>query len=169
MAEKIFNLIKKQEAEQNGQNILNYQLQQLQIIKTLDGQPKIESLQTLILEDNRLDGNALKSISENFKNLISLSLTNNQIVSLDELHVLTKLNNLQQLDFQNNQVEQQKDYRKKIFEMFPNLQIFDNKNKDGNNIKYSDEDINDKEGLKSDSEYNENDKDHEDEFIQQFI
>ncbi|CAD8089586.1 unnamed protein product [Paramecium sonneborni] len=188
MAEHILNLINKQAAEQQGQleeldiseikieqitpeiteNLKKHsQLSSLAItscgLKTLEGLPQIESLEVLILEGNKLDGNALKYISENFKNLICLSLADNQIKTFDELRVLTKLPNLQQLDLSENQVEQQNEYHQKIFEMLPNLQVLDNKNKEGKAIEYSDEDIGDEEGLGSDSEFNEDEDDDEEE------
>ncbi|CAD8064674.1 unnamed protein product [Paramecium primaurelia] len=187
MAEKIINLIKKQ-ADEQGQleeldiseikidqltteiteNLKKHQkLQSLAItscgLKTLKGLPTMDSLEVLILEGNQLDGSAIKYICENFQNLICLSLAGNQIKSLEELQILKNLSSLQQLDLSDNEVELQAGYHQKIFEMLPNLQVLDNKNKDGKEIEYSDEDNGEEEGIGSDSEFNDDEEDDEEE------
>ncbi|CAK73675.1 unnamed protein product (macronuclear) [Paramecium tetraurelia] len=187
MAEKIINQIKKQ-AEDQGEleelDIQEIRIEQLtqeiteslkkhQKLKTLaitccglkqlNGLPAMDQLEVLMLEGNCLDGSALKYISENFKNIICLSLAENQIKSLEELQVLKNLSSLQQLDLSDNEVEQQAGYHQKIFEMLPNLQVLDNKNKDGKGIEYSDEDNDFEEGIGSDSEFNDDEDEDEDE------
>ncbi|CAD8165355.1 unnamed protein product [Paramecium octaurelia] len=187
MAEKIINQIKKQAQEQGELEELDIQeirIEQLTPeitetlkkhkklltlaitscgLKQLNGLPTMDSLEVLILEDNSLDGSALKYISENFKNIVCLSLACNQIKSLEELQVLKNLSALQQLDLSDNEVEQQDGYHKKIFEMLPNLEVLDNKNKDGKCIEYSDEDDDDEEGIENDSEFNDDEDEEEEE------
>ncbi|CAK93087.1 unnamed protein product (macronuclear) [Paramecium tetraurelia] len=132
-------------------------------LKTLEGLPKMDSLEVLILEGNSLDFKALNYISENFKKLVCLSLADNQIKSFEELRVLSNLPQLQQLDLSDNKVEQQTGYHQKIFQMLPNLQVLDNKNQEGEEIEYSDEEGGDQDGIGSDSEFNENEEDDDEE------
>lgn len=56
-------------------------------LTTLEGFPKIPNLENLILENNQLDGSALKYIANNFKSLVCLSMAENKIKSFDVLMI----------------------------------------------------------------------------------
>lgn len=57
-------------------------------------------------------------------NLQSLSLSGNKISCFDDIKLLDNLTNLIQLDLNNCKISEKNHYRKKIFQIFPNLQVF---------------------------------------------
>jgi acidic leucine-rich nuclear phosphoprotein 32 family protein A/C/D len=91
---------------------------------------------------------------------------------------LTKLDKLIQLDLSECPIAEKPDYRKKVFEMFPSLNILDNKDVDGLSFDYEDGDLGDPEDgeeeffddgdeeagwEEDDEEYDEDEEDDEDE------
>src|SRR3990167_10484313 len=70
------------------------------------------------------------------QDLQTLSLTTNSISTFEELEPLKKLTKLAQLDLSENPIASKPDYRQKVFEMFSNLDILDNKDEEGQSIVY---------------------------------
>jgi len=69
-----------------------------------------------------LNGSHIKCLAR-FADLGSLSLGGNNIKDYDELQPLTELKGLLQLDLFGCAVSEKKDYREKLFAMFPSLQV----------------------------------------------
>ncbi|CAD8073945.1 unnamed protein product [Paramecium sonneborni] len=133
-------------------------------LKTLEGFPKLPNLQNLVLETNSLDGQAIKFIANTYPKLMCLSLAENQIKTFSELEPIKNLKKLQQLDLSDNPISEQADYFKNVFDLVPGLQVLDNKDKNGNDIQYSDdeEDGNGAEGSEDSEEDLDDDDDDED-------
>ncbi|CAD8075513.1 unnamed protein product [Paramecium primaurelia] len=146
---------------QQHQNLVSLSLVECKL-KNLEGFPKLNNLENLILEANQLDGQAISYISKNFKQLVCLSLADNKISTFEDLEPLKQLKQLQQLDLADNPISQLPGYFNKVFQLIPSLQVLDNKDKDGQEIELSsgeDElDESDDQGGK------EGDEDEEDEF-----
>jgi hypothetical protein len=94
------------------------------------------------------------------KSIQSLSLGENNITSFDELTPLSKLDGLLQLDLDATPLKEKnpKDYSKRVFEIFKNLKVLDNKDKDGKEFQYSEaesdeEDDEDENGLDVDGKF----------------
>ncbi|CAD8168383.1 unnamed protein product [Paramecium pentaurelia] len=146
---------------QQHQNLISLSLVECKL-KNLEGFPKLNNLENLILEANQLDGQAISYISKNFKQLACLSLADNKISTFEDVEPLKQLKQLQQLDLADNPITQLPGYFNKVFQLIPSLQVLDNKDKDGQEIELSsgeDElDESDDQGGK------EGDEDEEDEF-----
>ncbi|CAD8062592.1 unnamed protein product [Paramecium primaurelia] len=108
-------------------------------LKTLEGFPKLPNLQNLVLETNQLEGDAIKFIADAYPKLMCLSLAENLIKTFAELEPIKQLKQLQQLDLSDNPISQQQGYFQKVFDLVPGLQVLDNKDKNGNDIQYSDD------------------------------
>ncbi|CAD8160592.1 unnamed protein product [Paramecium octaurelia] len=121
---------------QQHQNLISLSLVECQL-KNLEGFPKLNNLENLILESNQLEGSAISYISKNFKKLACLSLADNKIQKFEEVEPLKQLKQLQQLDLADNPITQLPGYFNKIFELIPSLQILDNKDKEGQEIELS--------------------------------
>ncbi|CAD8078987.1 unnamed protein product [Paramecium sonneborni] len=135
------------------------QLESLSLVEcslmTLEGFPKLPNLQNLVLEQNSLDGEAIKFIANTYPNLICLSLAENKIKTFSELEPIKNLKKLQQLDLSDNPISKQASYFKNVFDLVPGLQVLDNKDKNGNDIQYSDDD--EEEGIGADGSENSDD------------
>lgn len=107
-------------------------------LKTLANIPQIKDLLRLKLMGNNFPASELKHIAS-LEDLESLYLSNNHsnIKSMDDLKVLSHLA-LVQLDFSGTDLAKQDDYRNKIFALFTDLKILDNKNEEGNEVEYDD-------------------------------
>lgn len=109
--------------------------------------------------DNKLGDEALKVISS-MKKLQALSLCGNEITGIDKLEPLKTLE-LIQLDLEGNEkLTNDPDYRSKVFAMFPNLDILDNCDKEGNEI--LDDEMDDDELDGEEGSFDEDDDDEED-------
>lgn len=119
-------------------------------LRTLVNFPQIQNLIRLELMENNFPASELKHIAT-LKDLQSLSLSDNQsnIKSVDDLKALSSLA-LAQLDLSGTDLAKQDDYRDKVFALFTDLQILDNKDKDGNEVEYDEDDIEDEEGDEND-------------------
>jgi len=60
-----------------------------------------------------------------------------------DIERLAKLDKLIQLDLYGCPISEKPTYREQLFKLFPNLQILDNKDKDGNEVDYEEEDEDD--------------------------
>ncbi|CAD8150409.1 unnamed protein product [Paramecium octaurelia] len=121
---------------QQHQNLVSLSLVECQL-KNLEGFPKLNNLENLILEANQLDGQAITYISKNFKKLACLSLADNNIKTFEDVEPLKQLKQLQQLDLADNPITQLPGYFNKIFELLPSLSVLDNKDKEGQEIQFS--------------------------------
>lgn len=109
--------------------------------------------------DNKLGDDAIKIIA-GMKKLQALSLCGNDITSIEKLAPLKSLE-LIQLDLEGNEkLTEDQDYRNKVFEMFPNLDILDNCDKEGNEI--LDDDLDDDELDGEEQSFDEDDEEEED-------
>eukprot|EP00331_Platyophrya_macrostoma_P021354 CAMPEP_0176445914 /NCGR_PEP_ID=MMETSP0127-20121128/24003_1 /TAXON_ID=938130 /ORGANISM="Platyophrya macrostoma, Strain WH" /LENGTH=203 /DNA_ID=CAMNT_0017831827 /DNA_START=201 /DNA_END=812 /DNA_ORIENTATION=+ len=108
-------------------------------LTSLEGFPKLPNLIRCELTDNKIPGNSLAHLS-NSTGLQSLSLGGNPISNIDDLKPLTALQQIVQLDLFGCPVSEQADYREKVFGLFPSLQILDNKDPDGEDVEYAEDD-----------------------------
>eukprot|EP01133_Synstelium_polycarpum_P003795 gene3795-4376_t len=92
----------------------------LQSIETLPTLPKLKKLE---LNDNRISGGM--HVLTHFIKLSSLSLSGNQIKTLDELKPLTELPSLQYLDLYGCPVTLEDKYSEKLFSMMKSLVALD--------------------------------------------
>ncbi|CAD8082357.1 unnamed protein product [Paramecium sonneborni] len=109
-------------------------------LTTLDGFPKLSKLQNLELENNSLTGTAIKFIADNFKELINLNLSQNNIKSVDELKPLASLTKLESLELKDNPLTKEAGYHKNVFQLLSSLKVLDNKNQKGEEVLNDDED-----------------------------
>lgn len=91
--------------------------------------PELPKVRTLNLNDNRLRDEDLKALV-GCKSLTRLSLCGNQIKSVDSLAVLSQNARIKMIDLENNPAATGA-YRKRLFEMFPNLQLVDYQDSQG--------------------------------------
>ncbi|CAD8171384.1 unnamed protein product [Paramecium octaurelia] len=131
-------------------------------LTTLDGFPKLKQLQNLEFENNSLTGTAIKFIADNFKELINLNLSQNNIKSVDDLKPLASLTKLDSLELKDNPLTKEAGYHKKVFQLLPSLKSLDNKNEKGEEVldDEGDEDLDDDEFDQDDS-YDESEEDDE--------
>ena len=106
-------------------------------LKSLNNFPNLPSLIRLELMNNEFSAADLKHIAV-LAELQSLSISDNTIGAAEDLSVLSKLP-LAQLDISGTPLAEQQDYRDKVFKLFKDLQILDNKDKEGNEVEYEDD------------------------------
>ncbi|CAD8175965.1 unnamed protein product [Paramecium pentaurelia] len=129
-------------------------------LTTLEGFPKLKKLQNLELENNSLTGTAIKFISDNFKELLNLNLSQNNIKSVDDLKPLATLTKLESLELKDNPLTKEAGYHKKVFQLIPSLKVLDNKNEKGEEV-LDDEDDDDEFDEDEDDSYDESIEDDE--------
>ncbi|CAI2374923.1 unnamed protein product [Moneuplotes crassus] len=98
-------------------------------LKSLNNFPDFENLERLELADNNIAG-GLGALSK-YPNLKNLKLCGNKIKSIDDVAELKPLSKLENLDFIETPLSKTEDYKKKIWELFENLKVLDNFDKDG--------------------------------------
>ncbi|CAD8162912.1 unnamed protein product [Paramecium octaurelia] len=130
-------------------------------LTTLEGFPKLKKLQNLEFENNSLTGTAIKYIADNFKELINLNLSQNNIKSVDDLKPLASLTKLESLELKDNPLTKEAGYHKKVFQLIPSLQVLDNKNEKGEEVLDDEGDDNDDDELDEDDSIDESDVDDE--------
>ncbi|KAL4449768.1 hypothetical protein ABPG74_008141 [Tetrahymena malaccensis] len=108
-------------------------------ITSLENFPKLPKLIRVELIDNKITGQQLKHLLH-LSELQSLSLGGNLIKNLKEIDVLQQLPKLFQLDFLNNDVAQDPEYRDYVFSTLKGLGILDNYDSKGQEVQYDDED-----------------------------
>lgn len=159
MGKEVMNAIEEQIETSDGEEILLENLaipkitedikKKLESVKTLlslgfngcqlahlDNFPHIPSLVRLEMMGNAIKGSELSHI-KHLNSLESLSLSENPIEHFDDLKPLMTFKQLLQLDLSSTPLSKLPNYRTKIFEMFPNLKILDNEDKDGKPYEYS--------------------------------
>jgi len=106
---------------------------------SLDGFPKLPSLRTIDLSDNKLSGD-LEKLVENCPKLYHVNLCANKIAAYESLVPLKKLEELTALDLFDCAVTEISDYREKVFEMLPQLKYLDGFDINDDEAELSDED-----------------------------
>jgi hypothetical protein len=96
--------------------------------------------------DNKLSGAELKNLVK-YNNLATIKFAANNVKDVSELAVLKELTDLRNLDLGGNPVAETEGYREKVLEMFPDLIVLDNYDRDGvEYISEDDEDYGDEDG-----------------------
>lgn len=125
--------------------------------------PNLPKLLRLELISNPLDAKELAHLSH-LKSLESFTFASSKPLTFDDLKPLQKLSHLIQLDLSDNSLSKEEKYREKIFEMFDNLVVLDNMNKQGEEVNYSEEEEEDyAEGEGDDDDEEDEDEDEDDE------
>jgi len=112
-------------------------------LKNLENFPKLPELNILELSNNHLTGKDLHRLVTLYPKLYKVKLNNNKIDSLDDFKGLegSKITKISVLE--NPFIETDNNYKKKLFDMLPNLKAIDNEDKDGNDVpstEYGEED-----------------------------
>ncbi|OTF75762.1 acidic leucine-rich nuclear phosphoprotein 32 family member A-like protein, partial [Euroglyphus maynei] len=92
-------------------------------LTSLKGFPNLPNLKRLELSDNRIS-NGLNQLKGSV-NLQYLNLCGNKIKDIETLEPLKELKKLEILDLFNCEVTEQPEYRKKVFDMLPELKFLD--------------------------------------------
>jgi len=129
-------------------------------LTSLENFPNLPKLSRLELTDNKIPGSELAKLAS-FTDLQSLSFGGNQLKEFKDLEALKGLSQLAQLDLFGCPIENSDDYRKKVFEIFKELSILDNKDQEGNDVDYEEGESGD-EGDEGE-EFDEGDDDDDDE------
>lgn len=122
--------------------------------------PEVKNIIRLELMDNKFPARELQHLAH-LSSLQSLSLGANKIERFEDLDPLKKLTELVQLDLSDSSLSQKADYRATVFKLFPQLQILDNCDVEGNEYQYSSS--NDQEEGEEDEEESYGDEDDEEE------
>jgi len=128
-------------------------------LSTLKGFPNLTNLKQLELADNCLNGGL-----ENLKpcvNLTHLDLKGNKIQCMEQLEPLAGLKNLKVLELENCELAKTDNYRKKIFELLPNVQYIDGLDKNGEELE-EEEFENEADSGEDDEEDDDDDEDEDD-------
>ncbi|CDW79466.1 u2 snrnp-specific a protein [Stylonychia lemnae] len=107
-------------------------------IKSTNNFPDAPNLVRLELNDNKLPGSELKNLSK-YTQLRTLKFAGNLIKDFNDLDSLSSLQHLVSLDLAGNPIAEKDNYKEKLFEIFPNLQILDSYDRDGNEVLSEDE------------------------------
>ncbi|VDM54627.1 unnamed protein product [Angiostrongylus costaricensis] len=124
-------------AEIEGINDKLVKLQSLSMVhvglQSLKNMPKLPQLSKLDISDNSIAG-GLEHVADNCPELLHLNLASNKIAKIEDLEPLKKMK-LAELDLFNNPVTVgDGEYRSKIFEMIPSLQILDGADVNGEDV-----------------------------------
>ncbi|CAD8105825.1 unnamed protein product [Paramecium sonneborni] len=135
-------------------------------LSSLDNLIGFENLTKLRLCNNNLDKNSIQHIIQHFPKVQYLDISGNKKISQDDLKVLVQLKELQHLVFNEKETN-----REQLFELIPQLNYIDHKDKDGNEVEdeenededEEDDDDEDEEEFDEDLEDDEDDDDDDDE------
>ena len=123
---------------------------------SLNNLPELPNLIKIELDDNNLTEKEIIKLKE-YPKLSEIYVINNNIASFEELKQLSNMRELHLLDFSDNPISQIKDYREKMFAIFPRLLYLDGLGK--NNEKYEElEEENEEENEDEEEEEDEDDK-----------
>eukprot|EP00330_Aristerostoma_sp_ATCC50986_P007537 CAMPEP_0114588678 /NCGR_PEP_ID=MMETSP0125-20121206/11323_1 /TAXON_ID=485358 ORGANISM="Aristerostoma sp., Strain ATCC 50986" /NCGR_SAMPLE_ID=MMETSP0125 /ASSEMBLY_ACC=CAM_ASM_000245 /LENGTH=202 /DNA_ID=CAMNT_0001785199 /DNA_START=35 /DNA_END=643 /DNA_ORIENTATION=+ len=134
-------------------------------IESFENFPKLPNLQRLEIFSNKFKGADLAKLVPQIPAITTLLLGENEISEYSDVECFKSLKNLAQLELSGSTLSDKEDYREKIFGMFPELEVLDGEDKDGNPVEEDDEGIpldddeDDDEG--EDDDYNEDDEDDE--------
>ncbi|CAD8203253.1 unnamed protein product [Paramecium pentaurelia] len=125
-------------------------------LSSLDNLIGFPNLTKLRLCNNYLDKNSLQHIIQHFPKVTYLDIRGNKKISQDDLKVLIELKELQHLVFNDKDTD-----RAQLFELIPQLNYIDHKDKAGNEIE--DEENEDEEDDDEEDEDEEDDEEEDDE------
>ena len=125
-------------------------------LKSLANFPNLPNLLRLELIENEFPAADLKHLTQ-LADLQSLSLSSNDIKTVDDLKVLAELP-ISQLDLSDTPLAGQADYREQVFKVFKDLQILDNADQVGNEVEYEDDEFDGTDGEEGDFEDAEDDE-----------
>ena len=127
-------------------------------LENLENFPEIKCLMILSLKNNKLKGDDFSIIPELYPNLYKLKISFNQIESIDNLSSLKKMK-LKKLEVKENPfTKNDNEYRDKIYNMLPSLDIIDQMMKNGQEVDTTDYG---NDSSSSDDEEDENMEDNE--------
>lgn len=122
-------------------------------LASLQGLPSFPQLSKLILADNRITGGLHHLVEANLPSLKVLSLAHNRLGNIQELEPLKQLS-LTHLDLcECPMVQNTPNYRNLVLDMFPNLEVLDNLDREG--IELIDDDDEEMESESSEEDYEE--------------
>jgi len=136
-------------------------------LESLDNLPTSASLIRLEITDNKFKASEVSKIVDKYPKLQILMLSDNNITDFPEIQRLSGLKELLQLDLNNTPLSKKDNYRKKLFELIPTLEILDDLDKEGNPYEFDDdEEGEDYDGEEEDSEedYDQDDEDEDEEY-----
>ena len=138
-------------------NLIHLSLNDLGL-ENLSNFPEIKCLMILSLKNNKLKGDDFSIIPELYPNLYKLKISFNQIESIDNLSSLKKMK-LKKLEVKENPfTKNDNEYRDKIYNMLPSLDIIDQMMKNGQEVDTTDYG---NDSSSSDDEEDENMEDNE--------
>lgn len=120
-------------------------------LESLDNFPSIPCLQVLELRNNKLSGDDLSVIVKLYPELYKLKLGENQNITLDHLKAL-KDSSIKKIELEGTAAAGEKDYSSKLFDLIQNLDIVDNKTKEGDDVSSTIYDEEDEDGEFDDEE-----------------
>lgn len=116
--------------------------------------PQLPKLRSLNLNDNKIKDDDIKALAD-LKNLKYLSLCGNQIKNVESLSLLAQNGKMKMIDLLGNPCANHADYRKRLFEIFPNLQLVDYQDrlgKDNDSYQQSDDTEEEEEEVEGEGE-----------------
>ena len=106
-------------------------------LKSLRNLPELPELKRIELSGNALPASALKELLR-YKQLHTIKFDDNLVGDYAELEPL-KGSLFGNLSFAGNPIASKEDYREKMFELFPELQMLDGRNEEGESVASDDE------------------------------
>ena len=128
---------------------------------TLKGFPRLPKLKKLELSDNRLTGGL--NLLHGSPKLQHLNISGNRIKDFEALEPLKEFHDLLNLDLYNCEVTKADDYRKKVFDLLPNLHSLDGYDRNEREVADSDESEDEGSDVENRITRDDNDLDDEDE------
>ena len=95
--------------------------------------PDAPKLARIELNENGLNGKELKTFAK-YKALKTLKFAGNNVEDFKDLECLKGLAELSNINLVDNPVSELDDYTKTMFKMFPNLEVLDGADKEGNEV-----------------------------------
>jgi len=127
-------------------------------IASFENFPNLPHLERLEIFSNKFKGGDLAKLVSKIPKVSTLLLGDNEIEEYSEIKCLAELKELKQVELSGSNLSNKDDFRDKIFEMLPNLEVLDGEDKDGNPVDDEDEGI----PLDDDDEEGDEDGDGED-------
>lgn len=107
-------------------------------LENLNNLPNISDLNRIELMGNKFDPKEIAKL-QSYQKLDCVSIGDNQINVVGDVAPLAEIESIVQLDFCETKFSESEDYREKVFELFPNLKILDNKDINGNSYEFEDD------------------------------
>ena len=121
----------------------------------------------LELNQNKLNGDDIEILVKQCPNLYKLKIENNNIVSIDKLKCLAKLDGLKKINVKGNPlVDTNPKYNNELFDMIKTLESVDSQDKEGKDVESSiyeegEEEEDDDDFIEDDEEYDDEDEGEE--------